>query len=224
MDSKYLSAVEWISKATQPYIKNNQLDLSRIDPSEVVLRLVLGVYWLPDDEEGLASTKNGAMVCHSGAADYLLSICEKSRAAFSLLATICADYVRRGVPLSGSLSVFAQHYFLDQIERPKPVRAHQTAFQNCCLLTWAKTVSRDYSLSLTRNKASTKKISACDAVAAGLASNGHHRTADSIMEICSGTTHKKARQMSDQWVAAYQDARAAGIIPAKVLDRYWYGL
>jgi len=214
----------WVAQVTQYWVVDGKLSVEDLDPLEAVLRLQLGVYYLPSDKNDFASGESGRYVCHEDAARRLLKISEESLAAYNLLVEICANYILRREPLTGSLVTFSVLHLTGEIEKPKKKRAYQAAFTNQLLYTLAQTVSRDFGLSLTRNEATAEKKSACDSVSQGLAKNGHHRTSGSIKEICVGTTHKRTRQFSEIWVEAYNQARTAGIIPADILDRYWYGM
>lgn len=224
MSEQFEEAVEWVARVSRPWVKDGQLDVGELDPMEAVFCLRLGVYWLPEDEGGHASKKAGRYVCHEGAAAYLMEIRGHSRSAHNLLTNISVDYLMRGEKLSPSLRTFAALQLAGRLEEPPKIKAYETAFANIYMYTLAKTVERDFGLHLTRGEAAKKHESACDAVAQGFAKNGHHRTAGSIIEICKGTTHKRVRSVSKLWVEAHETARRAGIIPARLLDRYWHGV
>lgn len=231
MPQDFDAAVDWVARVSASYVKDGQIILEGLDPMEPIWRLMLGIYWLPNDEDGQASRTRGRWVCHEYASSTLLDNAEKSRAAHTLLCEICADYINRGEPLSPSMRTFSVLQLLGRLTKPKNRRAYNTAFANIFLYTLAKQASADFGLTLTRNAepreepGETKvQISACDAVSQGFARNGHARTFQSVKEICVGTTHKRVRELSNRWVEAADNARQLGFIPPEVLDRDWYGV
>ena len=231
MSQDFEAAVDWVGKVSAPYVSNGQIDLAELDPMEPIWRLMLGIYWLPDADAGRASRTGGRWVCHELAARTLLDNAEKSRAAHTLLCEICADYINRDEPLLPSIRRFSVLHLLGRLSKPRNRRAYNTVFTNIFVYTLARQASQDFGLTLTRNAEPREEpgeakpqISACDAVFKGLARSGHTRSFQSVKEICVGTTHKKAREMSNRWVEAAREARRAGIIPPEVLDRTWYGV
>lgn len=224
MDRQFESAVEWVARISAPMIENGRIDFGEIHPMEAILRLTLGVYWIPDDEGGLASKKSGAMFSHEAATEWLLRNAEKVPGAFSLMKMLCSDRLHRNEPLDASMRVFLQLHLMEQIAPPPSRRSDKTIFRNICLHTWIKTAANDYDLKPTRGDAAKDPRSACDAVSKGLERNGYHLSYRALKEICVGKTYEPARVWSKQWVEAHQLARTAGIIPAHMLDRYWYGV
>ena len=142
-----------------------------------------------------------------------------------MLCQICADWIHRDFRLSEPLKTFAVLHFAGELNPPKPVRAIKTAFGNIWLYTWCRTIVNDYDLTLTRNDSKKSVgLSACDAVVEGLKRNGHHTTFEALKQICVGKTHGRVREVAKLWCEAHEVARIAGIIPAHVLDRQWYGV
>lgn len=224
MDRRFDSAVEWVERVSAPLIKNGHIDFGELHPMEAILRLNLGIYWIPDDDNGMASQTSGYMFSHEGATRWLLDNVEKVPGSFSLMKMLCLDRLNRNLDLDSSMRLFLQLHLSELIPPPKGRRADRTIFGNIWLHTWVKTAGNDYNLKLTRNDETKSARSACDAVSKGLERNGHHRSYRALKEICVGKSHAPARIWSEHWVAAWHHARSAGIIPPHALDRYWYGV
>jgi hypothetical protein len=222
----FTAAVDWVARVSAPYVKNGRLDFPPFDPAQVVFQLLLGVYWLPDDDDGSASRVSGQWHFHEGAASWLLSESERSLAAFQLLSAACADYLYHEKDLLPSMRKFAVLQLSGSMEKPRPVKAHLTSMRNVMLYVWLQTVIADHGLSVSRNDATGAGTGACDAVAVGIERNGHRITPKALKEICYAKTKGQAaaRQIAGEIVKASHHARNAGIIPTHLFDRAFHGV
>ncbi|MCL6286027.1 hypothetical protein M3P21_21150 [Ruegeria sp. 2012CJ41-6] len=226
MSVEFQDAVDWVERVSASWLENGKCDFADLDPAEPILCLRFGIYYDARGSTPLASliggpSFGGRFICSDAAGSQLLSVCEKSPAAYNLLREISADFILRDDELPPSLRQFAALHLRGRLNEPKKKRIHKTAFRNIWLLSLSRNVAADYDLSITRNDESRVRTSACDAVAMGLARNGHHISYRAAKEVCVGTTSRRIRAVSDLWVEAYHAARTAKIIPESVLDRIW---
>lgn len=222
----FTAAVDWVARVSAPYVKNGRLDFPQIDPAQVVFQLLLGVYWLPDDDDGSASRMSGQWQFHEGAASWLLSESERSLAAYQMLSDACADYLYHEKDLLPSMRKFAVLHLSGSLEKPRLAKVHHTSMRNVMLFVWLQTVIADHGLTVSRNDTTGPGAGACDAVAAGIERNGHTITPKALKEICYAKTKGQAaaRQIADEIVKASRHARNAGIIPTHLFDRAYHGV
>jgi hypothetical protein len=222
----FVAAVDWVARVSAPYVIDGQLNFPKVDPTQVVFQLNLGVYWLPDDADGKASRTSGQWIFHEGAAAWLLSESERSLAAYQLLEAACADYVFRGKELSPSMRKFNVLHLSGDLAKPKAAKAHLTSMRNVMLFVWTQTVVADFALPISGGGEGGPGMSACDAVATGIERNGHSLTPKALKELWYAQTNGQvaARQTARAIAEATRYARDAGIIPTHLLDRAYHGV
>jgi len=224
MSDNFKDACSWLAELSKQYVQNGQLVFPRTEPLRNAHMLALGIYWVPDQPED-RSCISGEFHCSNEAVEKLLNICEQDAAAFDLCKEISAHRLATGGDFLPALKTFTALYMLDLISRPKTKRRSVTWLRNMYLLTMAKVASKAFSLDLTRGD-SSPAISACDAVVAGIAANGHHISFRAVKELCVGTGGENVtlRQEFQQWVDLQMVAVERDELARRLFHRTWLGV
>lgn len=197
-DADFRGAVSLAKNFLRPLLRDQQLSLPDVEPSEVLLWFALPCLHVEDD-------LGVFYVYPDGAAEWLYGQASHSRGAFDLLCRIVAAKVMRGEELSPPLREFAALRIGPGLPPPAAYSKISSTFvANLYLVILAYGISRRFGLSLTRNEAS-EPTSACDAVSHALLELGHAKSWRAIKELILNKINKKLNAGIESLKASYAE-------------------